>query len=83
MQRPGPSSLPVQLPEASNLSVPDLTRTQRKRERPLTGRGFFFSLLLARLTEFLCPSHFTEESNYSLGLYRDKEQPGNPQITYN
>lgn len=42
MQRPGPSILPVQLPEASNLSVPDLTRTERKRERPLTGRGFFF-----------------------------------------
>lgn len=27
-----PSILPVQLPEASNLSVPDLTRTERKRD---------------------------------------------------
>lgn len=27
-----PSILPVQLPEASRLSVPDLTRTERKRD---------------------------------------------------
>lgn len=27
-----PSILPVQLPEASHLSVPDLTRTERKRD---------------------------------------------------
>lgn len=39
--RPRPSILPVQLAEASNLSVPDLARTERKGVRQLTGRGFF------------------------------------------
>lgn len=37
--RPMPSILPVQLQEASNLSVPDLARTERKGVRQLTGRG--------------------------------------------
>lgn len=41
--RPRPSILPVQLPEASNLSVPDLARTERKGVRQLTGRVVFFS----------------------------------------
>lgn len=39
--RPRPSILPVQLPEASNLSVPDLARTERKGVKQLTGRAFF------------------------------------------
>lgn len=74
--RPRPSVLPVQLPEASNLSVPDLARTERKGARQLTGRAFFFSFfwLFVRLKECLCPLHFTEESNYPLRVNR--EQPG-------
>lgn len=41
---PRPSVLPVQLPEASNLSVPDLARTERKGVRQLTGRTFFLPI---------------------------------------
>lgn len=68
-----PSILPVQLPEAWRLSVPDLTRTERKRDHWQKGDFFYpspllFFSLLARLTECLPPSRFTEESNYSLGL---------------
>lgn len=84
-----PSILPVRLPEASRLSVPDLAE---QRERKTTDRkGIFFSsffllpthfssLPLARLTECLNPSHFTAESNYSLGLthWRRMETKTNP-----
>lgn len=68
-----PSILPVQLPEASHLSVPDLTRAERKRDHWQEGDFFFFPppfffSLLARLTECLPPLRLTEESNYSLGL---------------
>lgn len=68
------SILPVQLPEASNLSVPDLTRTERKRVRPLTGRGFLSPPpVLARLTECLHPSLSQRRGNFSLRLHSDKD----------
>lgn len=50
MCRARASILPVQLPEASHLSHPDLTRTERGR--PLTGRDFFFSFPLTPLFLF-------------------------------
>lgn len=43
--RARPFILPVQLPEASHLSVPDLTRTERKRETTDRKGNFFFSSL--------------------------------------
>lgn len=82
--RPGPLSFlfSYQRPQTYQFQISQEQR-ERERERPLTGRGFFFFFPSARLTECLRPSHFTEESNYSLGLNRDKDQPGNLQTSPN
>ena len=71
--RPGPLSFlfSYQRPDAYQFQI-----SQEQRERETTDRkGIFFYpspllffSLLARLTECLPPSRFTEESNYSLGL---------------
>lgn len=56
--------------------------SQEQRERETTDRKGTPPLPLARLTECLHPSHFTEESNYSLELILvSKDQPGNLQIS--
>lgn len=73
--RPGPLSFlfSYQRPHTYQFQI-----SQEQRERETTDRKgifFFYSPLfpLARLTECLHLSHFTEESNYSSGLtYKDK-----------
>lgn len=44
----------------------------REKRRPLTGRGFFSSppppVSFREVNRMSAPSHFTEESSYSLGL---------------
>lgn len=64
-----PSILPVQLPEASHLSVPDLTRTERKSDH--WQEGDFFPpppFSFSEVNRMSAPSDFAEESNYSLEL---------------
>lgn len=66
--RPGPLSFlfSYQGPRTYQFQI-----SQEQRERETTDRkGIFYSPLfpLARLTECLHPSHFTEENNYSSGL---------------
>lgn len=67
--RPGPLSFlfSYQRPHTYRFQI-----SQEQRERESTDRkgifSFFLFFSLARLTECMHPSHFTEESNYSFGL---------------
>lgn len=51
----------------------------REKKRPLTGRGFFFSppASFRQVNRMSAPSHFREESSYSLGFVKLQEEESN------
>lgn len=77
-----PSILPVQLPEASHLSVPDLTRAERKRDHWQEGDFFF----LPPPPLFFLPFSEVDRMSAPLASHRGKQlfiraQPGNLQTS--